>query len=43
VQITAADGGSGYFDQGIIWMLEFWEGSLFNGDFEGFYFELGIT
>jgi len=40
MQITAADGGSGYFDQCIIWMLEFWEGSLFDGDFEGFFFEL---
>jgi hypothetical protein len=37
VQIAAADSGSGYFDECIVWMLELWVWPLFNGDFEGFW------
>jgi hypothetical protein len=37
VQIAAADGGGGYFDECIVWMLELWVGPLFNRDFEWFW------
>jgi len=38
MQIRATDRGGGYFNQCIIGMLEFWEGPLFDGYFEGFCF-----
>jgi hypothetical protein len=41
VQIAAADGGSGHFDECIVWMFELWVRPLFDGDFEGFW-ELSV-